>query len=293
MQLYDQGKLELDEPLYRYWPDFRGKDKRDMTVREQLAHVGGLYAWIPFWRDTKRVNGKFRWNTFSEDSSAKYPVRVSENLWMHRDYARKIYKSIKQSPMSEDKKYVYSDLGFILWPQIIEKLTGENFERLLQEHFYHPLGAPSLMFNPLRKYGRDQIIPTECDTFFRMELLHGYVHDEGAAMLGGVSGHAGLFGTAIDLAKLWQMYLWGGRYGGDEYLRPSTLAEFSRCQFCNEGIRRGLGFDKPLVNNLNLPKEESYPTWSCSSSSYGQTQSGSHQEATCYGPSSSKQPDPE
>ena len=269
MQLYQEGKIRLDEPLHHYWPDFRVKDKRDVTVREQLAHVGRLYAWIPFWRDTKRENGKFRWNTFSEDSSARYPVRVSENLWMHREYAGKIYKSIRQSPISDERKYVYSDLGFILWPQLIERLSGEAFETRLYRDFFHPLGANSLVYNPLKHFPREQIVPTEIDTLFRMELLHGYVHDEGAAMLGGVSGHAGLFGTAEDLAKLWQMYLWGGTYGGAVFLDPMTLAEFSRYQYAGEGVRRGLGFDKPMVNNRELPQEISYPTHGASSLSFG------------------------
>lgn len=240
-----------------------------MVVREVLAHYGKLYAWIPFWRDTKRQNGKFRWLTFQEDSSDTYPIRVSQNLWIHKNYANKIYRSIKQSPVSEEHKYVYSDLGFILWPKVIERITGEDYQERLQRDVYRPLGAYTLGYNPLQHYHPDRIIPTERDTFFRMEILHGYVHDEGAAMLGGVSGHAGLFGTAEDLAKLWQMYLWQGSYAGHQFINPMVLSEFTRYQYANEGIRRGLGFDKPVIGNAKLPPSEAYPAHSASPLSFG------------------------
>ena len=269
MQLYQEGLLDLDKPMGDYWPDFRTRSKRDMVVREVLAHYGKLYAWIPFWRDTKRQNGKFRWLTFQEDSSDTYPIRVSQNLWIHKNYANKIYRSIKQSPVSEEHKYVYSDLGFILWPKVIERITGEDYQERLQRDVYRPLGAYTLGYNPLQHYHPDRIIPTERDTFFRMEILHGYVHDEGAAMLGGVSGHAGLFGTAEDLAKLWQMYLWQGSYAGHQFINPMVLSEFTRYQYANEGIRRGLGFDKPVIGNAKLPPSEAYPAHSASPLSFG------------------------
>ncbi|MCD6331932.1 MAG: serine hydrolase, partial [Bacteroidales bacterium] len=269
MDLYQEDKLDLDQPMWHYWPDFRVRAKRDMTVREVLAHYGRLKAWIPFWKDTKRVNGKFKWHTFHKDSSAAYPIRVSEHLWIYRNYARKIYRSIRQSPVNEKREYVYSDLSFYLWPKIIERLSGEDYQQRLQRKFYRPMGIENMMYDPRRKYSLDDIVPTERDTFFRMELIHGYVHDEGAAMLGGVSGHAGLFSTALDLAKLWQMYLWKGFYGGKEFIDPMVVNEFSSYQYASDSVRRGLGFDKPLIGNATLPHDETYPTYGCSASSFG------------------------
>jgi beta-N-acetylhexosaminidase len=269
MELYEEGKIDLDAPFSRYWPAFKGTDKERMTVRQVLSHVAGLAAWIPFWRDTKNPDGSYKNHTLSPDSSADYPVRVSAGLWRYKDYDQTIYQQIKDEPNLIPGKYVYSDLSFHLWPKIIAKLSGSPYEDFICSHFYDPLGALTLTYNPLRKFPPDRIIPTERDTFFRMELLHGYVHDEGAAMLGGVSGNAGLFGTALDLAKLFQMYLWKGSYGGKQYFRPETIAEFTRYQYKGEGIRRGLGFDKPMTGNDSLNYEDCYPCPSASPASFG------------------------
>lgn len=269
MRLVQDKKITLDAPFSKYWPDFKGSGKEKMTVRQVLAHYGGLAAWIPFWMDTKNPDGTFRDHTLSPDSSAKYPVRVSGGLWRYRSYDKDIYQKIREEPLSKERKYIYSDLSFHIWPRIIEKMTGKKYETYLKEQFYKPLGASTLTYNPLRYYSRDQIVPTERDTFFRMELLHGYVHDEGAAMLGGVSGNAGLFGTAEDLAKLFQMYLWNGAYGGKEFISPKIIREFTHYQYDSAGIRRGLVLDKPMIGNDTLSFEDSYPCPSASPSSFG------------------------
>jgi CubicO group peptidase (beta-lactamase class C family) len=269
MRLVQDNKIDLNAPFSKYWTGFRGTDKRNMTVRQVLAHCGGLASWIPFWCDTKNPDGTYQEKTLQPDSSGRFPVRVSEGLWRYKSYDKQIYKKIRGEPVLKEKKYVYSDLSFHLWPKIIEKLTGEKYEAYLKDQFYKPLGASTLTYNPLRYFARDQIIPTERDTFFRMELLHGYVHDEGAAMLGGVSGNAGLFGTAEDLAKLFQMYLWKGTYGGKQFLSPKIINEFTRYQYDSVGIRRGLGFDKPAIGNDSLSFEDSYPCPSVSPASFG------------------------
>jgi beta-glucosidase-like glycosyl hydrolase/CubicO group peptidase (beta-lactamase class C family) len=269
MKLYQDKKIQLDAPFSRYWTDFKGTDKKDMTVREVLAHRGGLPAWIPFWRDTRNPDGTYKPNTLQADSTARFPVRVSAGLWRYRTYDKEIYNKIKEEPILPEKKYVYSDLSFHLWPKVIEKLSGKKYETYLADNFYKPLGATTLGYNPLKRFASDRIIPTERDTFFRMEALHGYVHDEGAAMLGGVSGNAGLFGTAEDLAKLYQMYLWKGFYGGKQFLETSTLNEFTRYQYDSLKIRRGLGFDKPIIGNDTLAFNDSYPCPSASPASFG------------------------
>jgi CubicO group peptidase (beta-lactamase class C family) len=269
MQLVQNQKINLNAPFSKYWTDFRNTDKEQMTVRQVLAHCAGLPGWIPFWRETRNPDGTYKPNTLQEDSSGRFPVRVSQGLWRFKSYDRDIYKMIKDIPVLKEKKYVYSDLSFHLWPKIIEKLTGKKYETYLKDQFYRPLGASTLTYNPLRYFNRDQIIPTERDTFFRMELLHGYVHDEGAAMLGGVSGNAGLFGSAEDLAKLWQMYLWKGAYGGRQFISYGIMGEFTRYQYDSLGIRRGLGFDKPSIGNDSLKFEDSYPCPSASPASFG------------------------
>jgi len=269
MKLYQEKKISLDAPFSRYWTDFKGTDKAQMTVREVLAHRAGLAGWIPFWRDTRNPDGTYKENTLKADSSARFPVRVSAGLWRYRTYDKEIYKKIKEEPLLPGKKYVYSDLSFHLWPKVIEKLSGKNYETYLADNFYKPLGAATLGYNPLKRFQPDRIIPTERDTFFRMETLHGYVHDEGAAMLGGVSGNAGLFGTAEDLAKLYQMYLWKGFYGGKQFLDPATLNEFTRYQYDSAGIRRGLGFDKPILGNDTLSFNDSYPCPEATPASFG------------------------
>ena len=271
IKLYQDKKIILDAPFSRYWTDFKGTDKKSITVREVLAHVGGLHGWIPFWTDTKNPDGTFRKNTLATEYSEKFPVRVSEGLWRYKTYDKTIYEQIKKEPVTPRKKYVYSDLGFHLWPKVIEKQTGVNYEKYLTDHFYRPLGAGTMGYNPLSRFSPDRIIPTERDTFFRMETLNGYVHDEGAALLGGVSGNAGLFGTAEDVAKVYQMYLWKGSYGGTQFFDTTAINEFTSYQYEPIGIRRGLGFDKPMIGNDTLSFEDCYPCPSASPASFGHT----------------------
>ncbi len=246
MKLHDEGKFDLDVPFANYWPDFKHSNKKDITVREVLAHQSGLQAWIAYWKTCKKENGKWKRHTFKPDSSKKYPVKITDSLYLWKNYKKTIYKQIKKSPMGE-KKYVYSGLSFYLYPQIIENLTGQDFETYLKQNFYHPLGAFSITYNPMRFFPKEQIIPTERDTFFRMIQIHGTVHDEGAIMMGGVSSNAGLFGKTGDLAKLMQMYLNMGTYGGKRYISDSTLREFTRVQYPENHNHRGLGFDKPRL----------------------------------------------
>ena len=167
-------------------------------------------------------------------------------MYEYKNYPHKMFKALRKSPVYPNQGYVYSDISFELYPKIVERLTGVPWEQWLKQTFYKPLGANTLTYNPTRFFSLKQIIPTENDTFFRHEQIHGTVHDENAAMFNGVSGHAGLFGNANDLAKLLQMYLNWGTYGGDRYIAKSTLKLFETCQYCNEGVRRGLGFDRPI-----------------------------------------------
>lgn len=244
MKLTDEQKFDVNQKFSKYWRPFRRGNKKDITVKEVLAHQAGLTAWIPFWKIALRKNKKWKRRTFRTDSNKYYCIKVADSLYLHRKFYKKVYKKIKKSPLKDEKKYVYSDLSFYLYPKIIEKITKQNYETYLNQNFYAPLGATSVCYNPLQKYPASQIVPTENDRFFRKEQIHGRVHDEGAILLDGISGHAGLFANANDLAKIMQMYLNKGNYGNKQYISEKTLNEWTSYQFPENDNRRGLGFDK-------------------------------------------------
>jgi len=226
-----------------------------------LTHQARFKPWIPFWKNTVKKNGGFKWSTIKSDSSRRFPIKLKDKMYLNRNYPDKIVKAIRKSPLEPEKKYVYSDFFFILAPRVVESMIDEDFSSYIQRNFYAPLGATTLTYNPLTRHPMKTIVPTEHDYYFRHEPIHGTVHDEGAIMLGGVSGHAGLFGNANDLAKLMQMYLDMGEYGGKRYIKAETLKEWTRYQFPQNNNRRGLGFDKPnlqyLGDNNNAAKDAS------------------------------------
>lgn len=269
IKLYDEGKINLDEPISVYWEDFKHSNKSDIKFREILAHQGRLIPWIPYWKNTVNKQGDFKWFTFKDSPSKRYSIKVAHDLYLHSRYKKKIYRTIRKSELLEKNEYKYSGLANYIFPEMIENLTGGNYESYLDNNFYHPLGAYTITYNPANEYRKFNIIPTEKDTFFRMQQIHGWVHDEGAIMMGGVSGNAGLFATANDLAKVMQMYLNMGSYGGKQYFSDSAMKEFTRYQFPDNDNRRGLGFDKPLLNNNELPPEENYPSPGAGPSSFG------------------------
>lgn len=263
IKLYGEGKFDPDQPLGNYVPFFKRSDKGDLILRRMLAHQSGLLAWIPFWRATLKHNSNYPWKgkwdnvfnndydfknrTLKRDSSQRYPIKITDDLWLHDGYLKKIYRSIRKSPLSENPKYVYSDLTFHIMPLVIQEITGQRYEDYVKENIHLPIGATTTTYNPLRFFPKERMVPTEKDTFFRMTQIQGTVHDEGAIMMGGISGNAGLFSKALDLAKLFQMYLNGGIYGGQRILQEKAMAEFTKCQYCDEGNHRGMGFERPLI----------------------------------------------
>ena len=261
MKMHDAEKFDLDGTIGDYLDYFDRGNKKDLIIRRILSHNAGLQSWIAYWTTTFKNNGKYKRNTLSNDSSARYSIKLTDDLFLYNNYRDKIYKMILKSPVNPDQGYVYSGLSFYLWPEIIEELTGQDYETYLKSTFYKPLGANTLTFNPYKHFSLSQIVPTENDTFFRKMQIHGVVHDEGAAMMNGLSANAGLFGSANDLAKLIQMYLNMGSYGGNQFISEGTMKKFTFCHYCNEGIRRGLGFDKPLLENKDkgIPAEDAGP----------------------------------
>ncbi len=269
MKLYSEGNINLDQPFSDYWTDFKGSNKEKITWREILAHQSGIIPFIPYSKNTIRDNGKLRSAIFKDHPTSKFCIRVSSNLYENRNYIKSIYKEIKESRLLPGKKYVYSDLGFYIFPKVIEKLSGDTFEHYIKSNFYAPLGANTITFNAYKYFPQRDIIPTEEDNYFRKELLQGFVHDEGAAMFGGISGQAGLFATANDLAKLMQMYMQYGWYGGQQFIDSLTVKEFIRRQYPKNKNRRGLGFDKPYIDNNKNKPEDAYPAVDASINSFG------------------------
>ncbi len=250
MKLYEQQKFDLDDKLSDYLKFLRNSNKEDITFREALTHQAQLKSWIAFWKTLKDDEGNYKPKTIKTKQTKYYNIKIAEDKYLHRKYYKKVYQIIADSELEKEKKYLYSDLSFYLYPEIIEKLSKEDYEKYLYQNFYKKIGADRLVYRPLKYFDKTNIAPTERDTFFRGELIHGRVHDEGAILLDGVSGHAGLFGNANDLAKMMQMYLNYGTYGGERFLADSTLKIFTSYQY--ENNRRGLGFDKQLLSNPQL-----------------------------------------
>ena len=268
MKLKDEEKFSLEAGIDTYLPYFKNSNKTGVSMREILAHQAGFKSWIPYWKTTLRNNGTYKWKTIKKDSSARFPIKIAEHMWLFKNYEKEIFKQIKRSDLEKEKKYLYSGLVFYLLPSVVEKLTNENFTTYLDNQFYDKLGSNTLTYNPNREFELSRIVPTENDYFFRKKPIHGKVHDEGAIMMNGVSGNAGLFSNANDLAKVMQMYLNKGSYGGDNFISKATLEEFTKYQFPDNGNRRGLGFDKP---SLGERSSNGNTAVSASDASFGHT----------------------
>jgi len=247
MKLTDEKKCSLDDTLGKFLPELRGSNKAPLTIRSVMAHQAGLKDWIPFYKELIR-SGKPDPEFFRTDSAADFSIKVAGNLYLRNDYPAVIIRSIADSPLSAEKGYRYSDLGFYLLKMVIERISGQTFENYLDDQFYKPLGLQHTAFNPLGRFSAGEVIPTEMDTEFRQQLIRGYVHDPGAAMMGGISGHAGLFSNSFDLAVIMQLLVQKGVYGGRQYFSEATFEEFTRYQYPGSGNRRGAGFDKPLLH---------------------------------------------
>lgn len=266
MKLYGEGLFDLDAPFSKYYDEIKGSDKANLSYREMLSHQAGLEPYIVYWKNTLRKNGKYRIRTFKTKQSKRFNIQIADQLYMHRKYHKKMEKAIKKSKLSDQRSYIYSGLLFQLMPEIIENIVHVEFETYLNEFIFKPLEINRLLYNPLRKYQLDEIVPTELDTIFRHQLVRGHVHDEAAAMLNGISCNAGLFSNAHDLGKLFLMYLNEGKYKGKQIISADAINEFTRYQYPENGNRRGLGFDKPL---LEYVAEDSYIAKSASPGSFG------------------------
>ncbi len=268
MLLDSEGKFSTDRTLGEYVPFYKGSDKANLKMIDILTHQAGFVSWIPFWKETIRKNGQYNKRIYHPGFSEKYPLEVTPGLYIKENYRDKMLKEIKKSELGE-KKYLYSDNGLIVSTDVIANLTGVKWHQFVYDSIYHRIGAYDITFNPLEKYTLSRIVPTEYDSLYRKQLIWGTVHDEGAAMQGGISGHAGLFATGNDLMKLMELYRRMGNYGGEQIISEDVLKRYSSVQFPENKNKRGIGFDKPSLNNSTLSRDQAYPARSASPESFG------------------------
>ena len=250
MELVDNGTINLNTKISELLPDYIGSNKEDITLQQMLSHYARIKSWIPFYINTldslKQPDIKY----YSKNKSKKFSIQVANGLYARNDIKDSIYLQIMESELYPKLKYKYSDLPYYILKEYLEDYYNKPMQNLVQQHFYKTLGANNTTYLPLEKFPLDKIPPTEEDDYFRMQKIQGFVNDQGAAILGGVSGHAGLFSNANDIAKIMQMYLWKGSYGSVTYLRPETLDLFNTCNYCDIDVRRGVGFDKPQLEDV-------------------------------------------
>ena len=246
MRLVEQGKLNLNRTLSDYLPWTRGTDKAGIVVRDLLLHQAGLKAWIPFYKETIDSTGNPDSRLYSESRSLSHSVPVAKDMYLRNDYPDTVWKRILESPLDRTPRYVYSDLDFLFLAALVEQITNMQLNKYVEEQFYKPMGLERITYNPLKKFKLSNVTPTENDLFFRKQVIRGYVHDQAAALFGGVAGHAGLFATAEDAAAVFQMLLNGGTYNGKRFFKEQTVEKF--IAYNSKISRRGLGFDKPAAD---------------------------------------------
>ncbi len=276
MKLYDQKKLRLQDPYQKFIPETKNSNKANITIRESLLHESGILPYIPYYtfaidkdsysgsllssRKTSthnipfsgmwgRKNFKFESDLIADEVSPTFSYPVSEKMYASEKMQKKLLAEIVKTNLRTPKRYAYSCLNFMLLKEVVEKISKQDLNEYVQSNFFKKLGATTTTFQPLRYMSIDNIAPTENDAFFRKQQVRGYVHDEGAALFGGISGNAGLFSNANDLAKIYQMYLNGGEYGGERFVSNETMRLFTTTK--SSVSRRGLGFDKPDIRNNN------------------------------------------
>lgn len=268
MKLYDQGKLELQKTLGDYLPWVKGSNKEDLKIHDILLHQARLVPFIPFYKETiDSATGIPLPGFYNNHPAPPYGLQVTDTMYMLSNWEDTIYKRILESPLGRPNKYVYSDNDFIFLGKIVEAITGMPLNKYVYTEFYRKLGLTTTGFLPLQRFSEQRIPPTEDEKIFRRQLLRGTVHDPGAALFGGVAGHAGLFSDAYDLAVMMQMLLDGGKFNGYYFFSPETIKLFTA--YSSRISRRGLGFDKPEKDNAI--SKDPYPCRHASPLTFGHT----------------------
>ncbi|WP_406683558.1 serine hydrolase [Seonamhaeicola sp. MEBiC1930] len=264
MEMVEDGLVSLDTKLSEILPEYKGSNKEDISIKKMLSHYARLRPWEPFYYHTlDTVTKKPSEKYYRKSRTNNFNIEVTKNLYLRSDYQDSIQKIIRESELLDRLKYRYSDFPYYILKKFIETHYDKGLDELVQEHFYQPLGANNTLYNPYHTISNKKIVPTEVDDYYRHQKIHGFVHDMGAAMQNGVGGHAGVFSNANDVAKIMQLFLQKGFYGGKRYLKPETIDKFNTCYFCEKDNRRGVGFDKPQL-------EDEGPTCGCvSMTSFG------------------------
>ena len=247
MREVDLNSFGLDTPLEDFMPELKGSNKSNLSVKEVLSHYARLTPWIPFYKETLDEKGQQLRKFYRNRHKFRYDIPVAQDLYLRSNFNQIIEKQVIESPLLDSLYYRYSDLPFYLFKNYFERKYKKPLDELAHEFLYEPLGLERTLFNPWKVISKNEIVPSEIDNYFRHRELRAYVHDMGAAMQGGVGGHAGLFSNAEEVYKIMQMYLQNGKANGHEFITSKTLNDFNRCYYCNQGNRRGVGFDKPQL----------------------------------------------
>ncbi len=250
MEMVERNLVSLDTELAKILPEYKNSNKADITIKEMLSHYAKLKPWIPFYTKTlDSVTKKPLEEYYRPKKSEDFNIEVANNMYLRSDYPDSIQKIIKESDLLSRLRYRYSDLPYYILKKYIEDFYDQSLDKLIQQRFFKPLGANFTTYNPHEVFSDNMIIPTEKDDYFRYREIRGYVHDMGAAMQNGVGGHAGVFSNANDVAKMMQLFLQKGYYGGRRYFNTQTMDKFNRCYYCHNDNRRGVGFDKPQLGD--------------------------------------------
>ncbi len=257
MEQEEEGIVSFDTKLGEMMPVFQNSNKANIRLQDMLMHYARLKSWIPFHINT--IDRKTRLPSteyFHKTPSAEFNTRVANEMYLRNDMQDTILNIIKDSELERKLDYKYSDLPFHILKYYLEGYYNQTLHNLTQKKIYKPLGATHTGYLPTSRFPLEQIVPTEIDKLWRRQLIHGVVHDQGAALQGGIGGHAGLFSNANDVAKIMHIYLNKGVYGGKRYLEGETISKFNTCYYCEQDVRRGVGFDKPQLGT-------SGPTCNC------------------------------
>jgi CubicO group peptidase (beta-lactamase class C family) len=261
MKLYDENKLELNDKISDYFPELKRSNKKHTTIFESLSHTSGWVPYISHQNFIKKRNGDLKRSIVRNKMHKRFSVQMNNNLFLKNSYSKKLFKRIRKSKLNTVNAYDYSGLFFFYVPKLIHKVTGLNFENYFYNTFINKKEI-TLLFNPTNVFSKKIIVPSEYDSIFRKELVHGFVHDEAASFMGGISGNAGLFGNAQSVGSLLNFL-----GPNSTMFKQATVHKFTSYAFKNSKIRRGLGFDKPYSND----EYGEYPNKNLSKDSFGHT----------------------
>jgi len=248
MKMEEEGKIALNDTFSELVPAYADTELKNVTVLKALSHYGRLPSWIAFYVSTLDKNRKPSKEFYRNKPLDGFSIKVTNNLYLADAYTDSIYNRIGRQDLKSNR-YRYSDVAYYVMKKYIEEKNNKRLDKLAHDFLYKPIGAANTTYNPLEKFPKSKIVPSEEDKYYRYQTVQGHVHDMGAAMQGGVGGHAGLFSNANDVAKIMQMYLQNGTYGGARFLESRTIKKFNTCYFCDKKVRRGVGFDKPQLKD--------------------------------------------